>query len=132
VALADGSGLSRDNRVTCQAELATVGLGARPKFAALWEGLPVSGQAGTLVDELRGEPLEGKVRAKTGYINGVSGLTGLADVKAPLQFAFFANGGFDKHGAIAERARFASVLATFPDAPPADQLVPAPAASTSP
>jgi len=99
---------------------------------ALWDGLPVAGESGTLQDELRGTPLQSHLRAKTGFLNGVTGLSGLVDVKAPLQFAFVANGALSEAGAVALRGRFAGVLGTFPDAPPADQLVPAPAASTSP
>jgi len=119
--------------VTCQAEAAVLSLGAKPELEGLWDGLPVAGQSGTLIDELRGTPEEGKLRAKTGFLNGVTGLSGLADVKSPLQFAFVANdGSLTESGAIALRARFANALATFPDAPTADQLVPAPAATASP
>jgi D-alanyl-D-alanine carboxypeptidase/D-alanyl-D-alanine-endopeptidase (penicillin-binding protein 4) len=132
VTIVDGSGLSRDNRSTCQAEAATLALGARPGMDSLWNGLPVAGESGTLVDELRGTPLQGKLRAKTGFLNGVTGLSGLVDLGAPLQFAFVGNGTLDEAGAIALRGRFAGVLGTFPDAPPADQLVPAPATEASP
>ena len=132
VMMVDGSGLSREDRVTCQAEAATLSLGAQPGMQALWDGLPVAGESGTLQDELRGTPLQSHLRAKTGFLNGVTGLSGLVDVKAPLQFAFVANGALSEAGAVALRGRFAGVLGTFPDAPPADQLVPAPAASTSP
>lgn len=133
VTIVDGSGLSRDNRATCQAEAATLALGARPGMEALWDGLPVAGESGTLVDELRGTPLQGRLRAKTGFLNGVTGLSGLVDLGSPLQFAFVGNAGvLDEPGAIALRGRFAGVLGTFPDAPPADQLVPAPALEASP
>ena len=66
VSLVDGSGLARDNRVTCRALAATVDLGARPELAALWEGMAVAGQTGTLADELLGTGLEGRLRGKTG------------------------------------------------------------------
>jgi serine-type D-Ala-D-Ala carboxypeptidase/endopeptidase (penicillin-binding protein 4) len=132
VSIVDGSGLSRDNRVTCQAEAAVLALGARPGMHELWDGLPVAGESGTLADELRGTPLQGKLRGKTGFLNGVSGLSGLLDLGAPLQFAFVANGALNESGAVALRGRFAIALGTFPDAPPADQLVPAPATKPSP
>ena len=81
--LVDGSGLDRGNRTTCNLLAAVVDLGAQPEFTALWDGLPVAGGSGTLADVLRGTPLDGKLRAKTGSLNGVSGLAGLVDVVAP-------------------------------------------------
>ena len=128
----DGSGLDRGDRTTCRILAAAVGLGAQPEFAALWNGLPVAGQSGTLVDELRGTPLDGKLRAKTGSLDGVTGLAGLVDVGRPLRFAFLANGEFTERGGIDLRARIAGVIATYPDAPPADTLVPRPDARTAP
>lgn len=128
----DGSGLDRGDRTTCRVLAAAVGLGARTEFAALWNGLPVAGQSGTLVDELRGTPLEGKLRAKTGSLDGVTGLAGLVDVGRSLRFAFVANGEFTERGGIDLRARIAAVIATYPDAPAADVLVPRPAATAAP
>ncbi len=128
----DGSGLDRGDRTTCRILAAAVGLGAQPEFAALWNGLPVAGQSGTLVDELRGTPLDGTLRAKTGSLDGVTGLVGLVDVGRPLRFAFLANGEFTERGGIDLRARIAAVIATYPDAPPADALVPRPDAAVAP
>ncbi|MFO7591435.1 MAG: D-alanyl-D-alanine carboxypeptidase/D-alanyl-D-alanine-endopeptidase [Acidimicrobiia bacterium] len=128
----DGSGLDRGNRTTCGALAAAVGLGNRPEFAALWNGLPVAGQSGTLVDEFRGTPLDGKLRAKTGSLDGVTGLAGLLDVGRSLRFAFVANGAFTEQGGVDLRARIAGVIATYPDAPPADTLVPRPDTASAP
>ncbi len=128
----DGSGLDRGDRTTCRLLVGAVGLGARPEFAALWTGLPVAGQSGTLIDEFRGTALEGKLRAKTGSLDGVTGLAGLVDVGRSLRFAFVANGAFTERGGIDLRARIAAVIATYPDAPPADTLVPGPRAVASP
>lgn len=132
VALVDGSGLARDNRVTCQALSATMDLGARPEFAPLWDGLSVAGVSGTLADELIGTGLEGKLRGKTGFLNGVTGLAGLVDVGRPLRFAFVINGNFGEAQAIRIRSQLAQIISRFPDAPPADQLVPAPVAPPVP
>jgi D-alanyl-D-alanine carboxypeptidase/D-alanyl-D-alanine-endopeptidase (penicillin-binding protein 4) len=126
VALVDGSGLDRGNQVTCQALERTVDLGASPEYAVLWDGLAVAGQSGTLIDEMRGTPLEGKVRAKTGSLDGVTGLVGIVDVGRPLRFAFVANGEFTERGGVDLRDRMAEIIARFPDAPTADALVPAP------
>ncbi len=127
VHLADGSGLSRDNRVTCRILVATLGLGDRPGMRALWDGLPVAGTNGTLFNQLGDTPLAGKMRGKTGSLDGVSGLLGMVDLGRSLRFAFLDNGDFSETKAAGLRAHAATLIATYPDAPTADQLVPKPA-----
>ena len=126
VSLVDGSGLARDNRVTCRALAYTMDLGVRPEFKSLLEGLSVAGVSGTLADELLGTGLEGKLRGKTGFLNGVTGLAGIVDVGRPLRFALVVNGSFGEATAIRIRGQLAQIIARFPEAPPADQLVPVP------
>jgi D-alanyl-D-alanine carboxypeptidase/D-alanyl-D-alanine-endopeptidase (penicillin-binding protein 4) len=126
VALVDGSGLDYGNRVTCQALMSALAMGARPEFKALWDGLAIAGQTGTLADELRGSPLTGKLHAKTGSLQGVTGLAGLVDTGRPVVFSYIANGSFGQGQGIAMRARIAGIVGRFPDAPGADQLVPMP------
>jgi len=128
VTMADGSGLGRDNRVTCQALARTVDLGIRPELSSLWTGMAVAGQSGTLADEFQGTGLEGRLRGKTGFLNGVTGLAGLVDVGRPLRFALIINGSFGEADAIKIRARLAQIIAKFPEAPAPDALVPAPVA----
>lgn len=73
----DGSGLSRDNRVTARQITALVdGVLAldAATATAFEESLAVAGQTGTL--EGRMDDLEGRVRAKTGFIGGTSALSG--------------------------------------------------------
>jgi serine-type D-Ala-D-Ala carboxypeptidase/endopeptidase (penicillin-binding protein 4) len=130
VVIVDGSGLDRSDRSTCQLLAATLNLGADEQFHALWDGLAVAGTSGTLVDELDGSALDGKLRAKTGSLDGVTGLVGIVDVGRSLRFAFVANGAFTEVGGINLRARIATIIAAFPDAPPADSLVPEPTAAT--
>jgi D-alanyl-D-alanine carboxypeptidase/D-alanyl-D-alanine-endopeptidase (penicillin-binding protein 4) len=127
--LVDGSGLDRGDRATCQVLAAALDLGARPELAALWEGLAVAGQSGRLVGEFKGTTLEGKLRAKTGSLDGVTGLVGLIDVGRPVRFAFLANGPFTEAQGIALRNRIATIIARFPESPAADVLVPAPTAT---
>jgi serine-type D-Ala-D-Ala carboxypeptidase/endopeptidase (penicillin-binding protein 4) len=129
--LVDGSGLDRGNRVSCQTLLSALALGARTELRAIWDGLAVAGQSGTLEDELRGSPLTGKLRGKTGSLSGVTGLAALIDQGRAVSFSFLANGAFEESGGIAIRARVAEIVGRFPDAPPADQLVPMPAAPSS-
>jgi len=127
----DGSGLDRGNRATCSLLLGAFELGARPEFAALWNGLAVAGQRGTLIDQIGGD-LTGKVRGKTGTLDGVTALVGIVDAGRPLRFAFLANGGFTEQAGIALRGRIAQAIATFPDSPSADELVPQPTTSAQP
>jgi len=129
--MVDGSGLDRGNRATCTELLGAFELGERQGFAALWNGLAVAGQKGTLVDQIGGN-LTGKVRGKTGSLDGVTGLVGIVDVARPLRFAFLANGAFTERAGIELRGRVAQVIATFPDAPTADELVPQPASTARP
>lgn len=131
VVMVDGSGLDKGNRSTCAELAATLGLGADPQFATLWSGLSVAGQSGTLVDQIGGE-LTGKVRGKTGTLSNASGLVGLVEVSRQLRFAFLANAAMSEPAAIALRGRIVSIIATFPDAPPADALVPGPDAAAQP
>src|SRR5205814_501531 len=89
VHLVDGSGLSPDDRVTCPALLAAVGLGTRPAEHALRTGLPIAARTGTLATRFVGDPLAGKLRAKTGHIDGVVGLAGVVPTTdGQLSFAF--------------------------------------------
>jgi serine-type D-Ala-D-Ala carboxypeptidase/endopeptidase (penicillin-binding protein 4) len=124
--LVDGSGLDRGDRMSCTTLLSAFTFGARPEFRALWEGLAVAGQSGTLEDELRGSVLTGKLRGKTGSLQGVTGLAALIDVGRSVRFAFIANGNFSEGNGIAFRSRVAEIIGAFPEAPPADQLVPTP------
>jgi len=126
VHLVDGSGLARDNRVTCAALANVVDLGARPEFASLWSGLSVAGRNGTLADELLGTGLEGRLRGKTGFLNGVTGLAGLVDAGRAIRFAFVVNGNFGETQAIKLRGQLAQIIARFPQSPSGNDLVPAP------
>jgi D-alanyl-D-alanine carboxypeptidase/D-alanyl-D-alanine-endopeptidase (penicillin-binding protein 4) len=128
LALVDGSGLDRGDRVSCRTLVAALALGARPELRGLWDGLAVAGQSGTLADELRGSSLEGRLRGKTGSLQGVTGLAALIDQGRALSFAFLANGDFAEAGGIAFRARVAEIIGRFPDAPAPDQLVHMPSA----
>jgi D-alanyl-D-alanine carboxypeptidase len=109
-----------------------IDLGLRPEFAPLLDGLSIAGERGTLIDQL--DPaLDGKVRGKTGTLQGATALAGIVDVNRPLRFAFLANGSLGtERDEIAFRGRIVEIIATFPDAPPPDELVPAPGASASP
>jgi len=127
VTIVDGSGLSRDDRATCNALLATLALGREdPRYATLRDGLAVAGERGTLATRLVGTPLAGRLVAKTGSLNGVSGLAGVTTTRRPLDFALLLNGQFSESSALTLRERMAAAVAAYPNAPDPDTLVPAP------
>lgn len=81
VSLVDGSGLSYDNRVSTRALVEALRVGRRafslaPEFMA---SFPIAARDGTL-DE-RAEAARDRVRAKTGLLNNVTGLSGYAVVQ---------------------------------------------------
>jgi D-alanyl-D-alanine carboxypeptidase/D-alanyl-D-alanine-endopeptidase (penicillin-binding protein 4) len=125
-ALKDGSGLSRDNRVTCANLVATLTLAQRPEFATLYDGLPVAGRNGTLIGDFVGTPLEGNFRGKTGSLDGVTGLTGVFDLGRRVQFAFLDNGQFSETQGEVIREGIGDIVGRYPDSPPVDALVPLP------
>jgi len=79
---ADGSGLSKDNRLTPGLlVVALVRSNIGPAGAVLRGCLPVAGQTGTLSDRFARTDLVGRVRAKTGWIRGASALSGVVEGK---------------------------------------------------
>ena len=89
--LVDGSGLSRENRLTCDT-LSSV-LAVAPVGEELRELLPVAARDGTLADEFVGTPADGELQAKTGSLTGVKALTGVMDGAddEPVEFALVMN-----------------------------------------
>jgi serine-type D-Ala-D-Ala carboxypeptidase/endopeptidase (penicillin-binding protein 4) len=119
----DGSGLDRSDKATCDALVATLRV-AKDGYA-IAEMLPVAGQTGTLNDRFLTSPLAGKLRAKTGSLNGVTALVGIVNRRYPgLHFAFVANGSFSDAGGKALQDRLVAALATYPEAPEAVTLAP--------
>lgn len=95
IAIADGSGLSPLNRVTAFA-LARVLMYMYEQFdvgADFISSLAISGVDGTLHARLNSPDLKRKIRAKTGFINGVSSLSGYLHTKKneTLVFSFLMN-----------------------------------------
>jgi D-alanyl-D-alanine carboxypeptidase/D-alanyl-D-alanine-endopeptidase (penicillin-binding protein 4) len=67
VVLVDGSGLSLDNRLTCDSILTVL---QRSGFdSPVGQGLPVAGQTGTLATAFVEHPVAGRLRGKTGTLN---------------------------------------------------------------
>ncbi|HLY12116.1 MAG TPA: D-alanyl-D-alanine carboxypeptidase/D-alanyl-D-alanine-endopeptidase [Planctomycetota bacterium] len=77
----DGSGLSRDNRMSA-AEMVKllVFMRQQPAGPAFLESLPVNGdKRGTLKHRMLSPDLRNRIRAKTGHVGGVSSLSGYID-----------------------------------------------------
>jgi serine-type D-Ala-D-Ala carboxypeptidase/endopeptidase (penicillin-binding protein 4) len=95
VTVADGCGLSRENRLTAQFVAALLAYCAeRPEtYAALGASFPVAGRDGTLEDRMCGTAAEGCVVAKTGTLTGVSALSGYVQTgdAETMIFCFISN-----------------------------------------
>ncbi len=111
--LIDGSGLSRENRVTPRCLVDALRLGATsydfgPEFVA---SLPIANRDGTLAKRASGA--RDSVRAKTGLLNGATALSGIARTSngRRVLFSIIAN-GYQRGDADAMAAldRFAAAL----------------------
>jgi serine-type D-Ala-D-Ala carboxypeptidase/endopeptidase (penicillin-binding protein 4) len=75
---ADGSGLSRDDRVTARLLVDLDRAMTDSRFGPTWGTLmAVTGESGTLRQRLRGTPAAGRFLGKTGTLNDVTSLTGM-------------------------------------------------------
>jgi D-alanyl-D-alanine carboxypeptidase len=96
-ALLDASGLSPRDRVTPAQLVAVLALATRDTtFAPLVEGLPIAAFSGTLGDRYTkgaSRTAAGRVRAKTGSLDNVATLAGLAETRSGrlVVFAFAAD-----------------------------------------
>jgi D-alanyl-D-alanine carboxypeptidase/D-alanyl-D-alanine-endopeptidase (penicillin-binding protein 4) len=88
----DGSGLDRRNRVSCRT-FATL-LDRYPPGTPLADGLAVAGRTGTLTQRFQGNPVEGRLLAKTGTLSRVKALSGLLPTEGepPVTFSLLLNG----------------------------------------
>jgi D-alanyl-D-alanine carboxypeptidase/D-alanyl-D-alanine-endopeptidase (penicillin-binding protein 4) len=113
VRLADGSGLSRLDRLTASALVALLeaGLAEGELRDAFLASLAVAGVDGTLEDRLERRPARGRVIAKTGTTGAASALSGF--VRDRYVFAILQNGRpISTYWARLAQDRFATVLAS--------------------
>ncbi|WP_311931798.1 D-alanyl-D-alanine carboxypeptidase/D-alanyl-D-alanine-endopeptidase [Microbispora sp. H11081] len=118
VEVTDGSGLSTKNRITPAALahiLAVAASPAHPELHSLISGLPVAGFTGTLHDRYGksdSKPGAGLVRAKTGTLDGVNTLAGIAYTTDGrlLTFAFMADRVANPPEAIAALDKMATIV----------------------
>jgi D-alanyl-D-alanine carboxypeptidase/D-alanyl-D-alanine-endopeptidase (penicillin-binding protein 4) len=128
VATVDGSGLDRSDRVSC-AVLQKI-LGHAGDAGPLSQALPVAGKNGTLFKRFLGAPTAGRVRAKTGSLEGVTALSGFETARdgRTLTFSLLANELPNTSSGGALQDKVVSVLAGYPRGPVADDLAPRPPA----
>lgn len=126
VVLADGSGLSRDNRVTCSLLVSVLGRGTSTD--ALGTGLPVAGTTGTLTDEFVDSVVAGRLLAKTGSLTDVKALAGYLPVAGgdEIQFALILNSAGAKEPQVYRPVwdALATSLDTYPSSATSEQLAP--------
>jgi len=133
IVLADGSGLSPDNRVTCTA-LLTVLQRSDPN-GPIGTGLPVAGQSGTLADIFVDHPIAGRLLGKTGTLSNppfnedppaVKALAGYVNVDggSAVEYALVLNGP-----TISDQSEYrpvwnalADVMVTYPNGPTPAEL----------
>ncbi|WP_394616487.1 D-alanyl-D-alanine carboxypeptidase/D-alanyl-D-alanine-endopeptidase [Lentzea sp. JNUCC 0626] len=85
----DGSGLSRYDQFSPD-DLTSVLIKAKTKpwFSAWQASLPVAGVDGTLVSRMKNTPAAGNVKAKSGSLTGISGLSGYVKTAAGRDLVF--------------------------------------------
>jgi serine-type D-Ala-D-Ala carboxypeptidase/endopeptidase (penicillin-binding protein 4) len=112
--LVDGSGLDRGNRVPC-ALLADL-LATEPVDGPLVQGLAIAGETGTLADDFLGNPVQGKLRAKTGSLRDVRALAGVwaPPGAAPVTFSLIDNDPDAEGRAAALWDQLGRALAQYP------------------
>lgn len=126
VATVDGSGLDRSDRLSCAVLQRVLTQGGQAPTVT--EALPTAGRNGTLFKRFAATPAAGKVRAKTGSLDGVAALAGVATARdgRSLTFSLLANDLPTASAGSALQDKVVSVLAGYPRAPSADELGPRP------
>jgi D-alanyl-D-alanine carboxypeptidase/D-alanyl-D-alanine-endopeptidase (penicillin-binding protein 4) len=111
--IVDGSGLSRSNRVSARVlvEALRRGEAAFDLGPELLAGLPIAGLDGTL--ERRAEQARGRVRAKTGSLDGVTSLAGFARSERGRDLVFAVIVNAPRHGDAAASAALDGVAAAL-------------------
>lgn len=124
--LADGSGLSRGNRVAPSMVVRLLDrMAARNEGTALRASLPLAGATGTLSGRMRGTAAAGRCRAKTGTLSNVSALAGWCTTRGGrrVSFAILMN-GVSVPTARARQDRIAAAIADWTDRPAATATTP--------
>jgi D-alanyl-D-alanine carboxypeptidase/D-alanyl-D-alanine-endopeptidase (penicillin-binding protein 4) len=122
--LRDGSGLSRNNRISCNAIVAV--LDRQPVNGNLVEGLSIAAKTGTLADAFKGSAVAGKLHGKTGTLLNVKTLSGVLPIgtNGGVTFALFLNGaGWADQGNYRPLwDALGTAIATYPQGPTKSQV----------
>ena len=87
--LDDGSGLSKYNKITTKSIAKLLEYSTKQDyFEVFFNSLPIAGKDGTLLKRFKNKPLYLNLRAKTGYIKGVSSLSGFFKGKDNETYVF--------------------------------------------
>lgn len=124
VQLFDGSGLASDGRVSCDTFMSLLST-----FSTVMPNLmAVAGETGTIRDTFDGTSVAGKLRGKTGTLNGVKALVGYVPItnSDPVMFSLLMNKpGIDNQGAYRPIwYSLADVLNRASASPSVEQLTP--------
>jgi len=133
LSITDGSGLSRDNAMSCATLLAV--LERHQPGDVLVSGMSVAATTGTLSSEFGDTALAGRLVGKTGTLSDVKALAGYVPVEggATIRFVVVSNiDGADEVPAYRSLwyDQLAPALASYPAGPTTDLLVPRPAIAT--
>ena len=123
----DGSGLSSGNSLDCELLMAL--LEHPPTADAIHDGLAVAGESGTLAERWQDTALAGRIRAKTGTLNQVTALAGVAATEGAGEatFALVVNVPEPERiqlETIAAQQRLAELLVAHPDTPDLSAFAP--------
>jgi D-alanyl-D-alanine carboxypeptidase/D-alanyl-D-alanine-endopeptidase (penicillin-binding protein 4) len=89
LSLFDGSGLARQNLITAESTVQLLTYMSQHRYAQVYrDAQPVAGVDGTLRGRMRNTSAAGNVRAKTGTLSNVSGLSGYVTSAAGERLAF--------------------------------------------
>lgn len=92
--IADGSGLSRSNRVSSQTLAALLlRMHQHPLGPYYQASMAIAGRRGTLRNYFRGSSLDGKLWAKTGTLRGVRSVSGFLETSDGLRFVSLISNG---------------------------------------
>jgi serine-type D-Ala-D-Ala carboxypeptidase/endopeptidase (penicillin-binding protein 4) len=111
---ADGSGLGRGNRASPrQVGSLLVAMLEQPAGSAFRQSLPLAGREGTVASRMRGTAAEGRCRAKTGTLAGVSALSGYCRAgEGTVAFSILMN-GVDVYAARRAQDAMAAAIARY-------------------
>ena len=114
--VADGSGLSRNNRVSSQTIAALLMRMDQHPYASYYQAsMAIAGQRGTLRNYFIGSPIQGKFWGKTGTISGVRSISGILQTKdGPRYVSMISNGASRPNATIGQILRAVYNLSPCP------------------